>query len=273
MQKKIIVQLSDLHIKAPGVLSYGRVDTAKYLRDAVDAVLRLPQAPDAILLSGDLVDGGQDEEYAHLMTLLEPLRCPLYALPGNHDERAALRRAFNGPAHAYLAAPQPDAFIQYAVNLGGLRLVVLDTVVPWKGHGTLCPVRLAWLARTLNEDTRTPTIVAMHHPPFDTQIALMDSLGITQGREEFLRLIDEHPNVERIVCGHLHRPIQTRVANTLAMTAPSVAHQVALDLDPDSKGAFIMEPPAFLVHSWVPRMGLVTHQAYIGSFDGPYPFS
>jgi hypothetical protein len=33
-----------------------------------------------------------------------------------------------------------------------------------------------------------------------------------------------------------------------------------------------MEPPAFHLHCWIPGTGLVTHQAYIGDYPGPYPF-
>lgn len=79
--------------------------------------------------------------------------------------------------------------------------------------------------------------------------------------------------VEAVLCGHLHRPIQCRWADTIAMTAPSPAHQVALDLRQDDPGlGFTMEPPAILLHLWRPGPGLVSHTSYVGAFDGPHPF-
>ena len=33
-----------------------------------------------------------------------------------------------------------------------------------------------------------------------------------------------------------------------------------------------MEPPAFQLHLWSDDAGLISHTAYIGRFDGPYPF-
>ena len=33
-----------------------------------------------------------------------------------------------------------------------------------------------------------------------------------------------------------------------------------------------MEPPAYQLHQWHPDHGLVSHTAFIGDFDGPYPF-
>jgi Icc protein len=36
--KTLVAQLTDLHIREPGRLAYGRLDTAPYLRAAVQAV-------------------------------------------------------------------------------------------------------------------------------------------------------------------------------------------------------------------------------------------
>jgi hypothetical protein len=58
----------------------------------------------------------------------------------------------------------------------------------------------------------------------------------------------------------------------LASTAPSTAHQVALDLEEEPL-AFTMEPPACHLHVWSAETGLVSHTSYIGDFDGPYLFA
>jgi Icc protein len=54
--------------------------------------------------------------------------------------------------------------------------------------------------------------------------------------------------------------------------ALGIVHQVSLDLCPGTPARFAMEPPAFHLHHWIPDTGLVTHQAYIGDYPGPYPF-
>ena len=61
-----IAQISDLHIKPPGKLSYRVVDCAAMLARCVDEILRLPQRPDVLVVTGDLVDFGRVEEYRHL---------------------------------------------------------------------------------------------------------------------------------------------------------------------------------------------------------------
>ena len=86
----ILCQISDLHIKPERKLAYGVVDTATMLERCVAQIGRLPQRPDAVIATGDLVDGGTLAEYALLRELLSPLTMPLYLMPGNHDERQAI---------------------------------------------------------------------------------------------------------------------------------------------------------------------------------------
>ena len=130
-----LVQLTDLHIREPGRLAYGRIDTAPYLERAVQSVLALRQPPDAVVVTGDLTDFGRAAEYEHLARLLAPLNMPVYLMPGNHDDRDQLRRSF--PSHAYLGTgADTDGFIQYSVRVGPLRLLTLDTCVPGASHGS-----------------------------------------------------------------------------------------------------------------------------------------
>ena len=263
----LLAQVSDLHIKAAGRLSYRVVDTAEMLRACIGHLLGLPQRPDAVAFTGDLTDFGRPEENAVLRSLLAPLPMPVYLIPGNHDARDALRAAF--PDHDYLF--QSPEFVQYAIEEHPLRILAIDTVVPGEGRGELCDERLAWLDGKLAERPQSPTAVLMHHPPFTTFIGHMDRQGLT-GAEELAGVIRRHPQVERLLCGHLHRPIETRFAGTIASTAPSPAHQVVLDLAEDAASQFAMEPPGYQIHAFTPETGIVTHTAFIGSFRGPYPF-
>ena len=103
----IIAQLTDTHIRPPGRLAYGLVDTAGHLEAAI-ALLANPPAPiDAVIVTGDLVDFGTDEEYAHFRQLVAPLSLPIHPIPGNHDERAAFRRAFADRIDLPPAGPSP----------------------------------------------------------------------------------------------------------------------------------------------------------------------
>ena len=263
----LIAQLSDPHIKSPGQLLYDRVDTAGYLERAVAHVLKLDPLPDVVVMTGDLVDGGKPEEYAHLRRLIAPLPMPVYVIPGNHDAREPLRAAFADKG--YFPA---SGFLQYAVEGWPIRLIALDTLVEGKGHGELCAERLAWLEARLGEQPDKPTMLFMHHPPFDCGIETCDKSRLLDGADRLAALVRRHGNIERATCGHVHRPIQVRWAGTMASIAPSTAHQATLDLHEHSRLTMMMEPPAIALHQWRPGTGLVTHVSYVGEFDGPKPF-
>ncbi len=266
----LLAQITDLHIKAGGKLSYRMVDTAGALQRCIDTLLAAPQRPDAVIVTGDLVDFGAEEEYRFLRGILQRLPMPVRLLPGNHDHRATLRRVFAD--HDYLcAAGDGDAPIHYSVEAGPLRLVAFDCTVPGMPGGRVDPAALPWLEAALSAEPERPTLLMLHHPPFYTGIGHMDQQGLADAAL-LEAVVRRHPQIERVLCGHLHRHIVRRFGGTLAMTAPGPAHQVTLDLDPQAASRFRMEPPGYLLHWWHPAHGLVTHAAVIGEFGADHPF-
>ena len=255
-----LAQVSDCHVGA----TWGPGDPFAGLKAAIAAIAALEDPIDALLISGDVSDNGVDDEYEQAVGVVGSLGVPVYALPGNHDHSERLR--------SHLGCPGSDgSSVQYAVDLGDLRLLALDTTLPSHYDGALGPERLAWLERTLGGAPDTPTLLAMHHPPFATGIAHMDRIGLADAAP-FAALVRRHPQIERVLAGHLHRPIQARWAGTLASTAPAPCHQVVLDLDPDGEAAFVMEPPGYQLHHYTPGVGLVSHTVTLGRYPGPYPF-
>ncbi|MBU3654190.1 MAG: phosphodiesterase, partial [Limnohabitans sp.] len=213
----LIAQFSDTHIKPEGHLAYSVVDTHQMLAQAIDHLLHLPQQPDVMVISGDLVDAGSVIEYERLAALLARLPMPVLMVPGNHDDRDNMRQVFRD--HPGIST---QGFWQFALQHDGwpVRIVGLDTVMPGDSAGSLCDERLSWLESVLTQAPDTPTLMVMHHPPFITGIGHMDDIGLEK-RHAFARLIEQHPQIERIVCGHLHRHIHTQVAGRSTLTCPS----------------------------------------------------
>src|SRR5262245_4345985 len=150
----MLVQFSDPHIGA----TWADADPVAGLRISVDAVSRvLDGRPDAVLISGDLADNAADGEYATVRALVAQLRAPMHVLAGNHDERDTLRRHFDLPG-------EPGTALQYSVDLGPLRLVVLDSTRPGAARGELDGERIAWLDAELHAAPERPTLLALHHP-------------------------------------------------------------------------------------------------------------
>ena len=264
-----LVQLTDLHLRPEGMPAYRVAETNMLTERAMRAVANLRPKPDAIVVSGDLTDNGLIEEYRMLAGMLRRYLAgtPVYLIPGNHDRRETLRAELAG----WPGVGADPEFVQYAVDELPVRLVMLDTVVPGHGHGLLCERRLAWLEETLAAVPHKPTMIVMHHPPFVCGIAHMDAINL-RNSETFAAVVARHPQVERILCGHHHRPVTARVAHAIASIAPSVAHQVELDLHGGEQGFFVMEPASFQIHLWNTTDGIVSHTAFVEAFPGPYPF-
>jgi 3',5'-cyclic AMP phosphodiesterase CpdA len=259
----LVAQLSDLHVVEAGEQLFGRIDTERFLVEAIATVESLDPRPDLVLISGDLVNEGRTEQYRNLRRLLAALTVPVRLMCGNHDDPDHLREVF--PDHDYLGTSGSSDFV---VDLAPLRIVALDTRVAGAPRGDLNSEQLAWLDERLAEASDGPCVVAMHHPPFATGIGHMDAMGLAPAAAAGLaEVVARHPHVERVVCGHLHRSITRRFAGTVAMTVPSCAHAVALDLrDGTPEGASDFEPPSVALHHWHPEHGLVTHLLPIGDF-------
>jgi Icc protein len=265
----LIAQISDLHIKPPGQLAYGRVDTAKALERCVATLNAFKPAPDFVVISGDLADTPTAEEYEDLKRLIAPLTLPFAGIPGNHDSRDMMRAAFPQSAYAFPSGP-----LDQKVEIDALDLLLLDSSVPGKPHGELDAPTLQWLDATLASSANRPALLFLHHPPFVTGIGHMDRQNL-HNAGELASVVRRHPRVQLIATGHVHRAALTMFAGTPCTICPAPNHAVDLDLAELREPSFKVEQPAFHLHTWFPGEGfgnLVTHQVPIGEFDGPHPF-
>jgi 3',5'-cyclic AMP phosphodiesterase CpdA len=262
----LIAQITDLHISTPGSDNDRHSRTAEHLERAVAHLNGLSPRPDLVLATGDLVERGEPEEYARLRAILDGLAMPLYVIPGNHDARGPLARAFADAGYL----PGDGGFLHYTIEGWPVRLIGLDTHVPGAPGGLLCAERLAWLDARLGEGRDRPTVVFMHHPPFTTGMRAMDAMGL-EGKGELAAVIGRHAQVERVLCGHVHRPMTRRFGGTVASTCPATAHQLALDLAAEPRVAVVMEPPAWMLDLWLGRVeGLVCQVSVIGGERPPF---
>lgn len=267
----LIAQITDLHITRENEVLSGRVDTRQAFSLCMDRLAGLTPQPDVLLISGDLTETATKEEYDFLVAALEKLGFPKYVVPGNHDDRAAMRTAFTG-----MAEGEGDTPFCYSVdeNHWPLFLIGLDSTVPKRSEGAVCPSRLAWLEQEMQKATpERPALIFMHHPPFQTGIAPMDACGIFEGLSAFRDLVAAYSDrIAGIICGHVHRVIHSTIAGVPVLLAPSSAHQITLDLRKEAPLSFTMEPAKIALHSWRGDNGLVSHYAYVDEFAGPYPF-
>lgn len=263
----LLAQITDPHIKANRSIAYGHVDTAAFLEAVVNHINAFRPKIDAVIVTGDITDMGDSAAYDAARPIFKRLTMPWYVIPGNHDDRTNLRAAFCD--HAYLK-PGGD-FIHYAIDAHPLRLVGLDTTVAGQPYGFLCRERLDWLDTTLRLEPEKPTLVYMHHPPFDTGIRHMDVQKL-RNPDGLLSVLTKHPQVRHIACGHVHRAVETTLKGIGASIGPNGAHCVTLDFDPTAPPTFTMEPPAIRIFQLSDAGEIVCHTSHIGAFGGSRPF-
>jgi 3',5'-cyclic AMP phosphodiesterase CpdA len=262
----LIAQISDTHIVPPGQRLAGRLDSAERLAQAVRTIQALDLRPDCVLATGDLTDRGEPEAYAVLRHTLAALPMPVYAIPGNHDRREPMRQAF---ADCNWMPSKPGAPLCYRVHLQALTLIALDTLVEGEDYGQLGAGQLAWLDARLHEAAAQPVVIMLHHPPVASGIAAMDSMQLRDS-DRFGAIVSRHGNIERILCGHLHRSMHLRWQGSVVSVPSSTVEQVRLTFAPDAPLASIQEPPGLQLHYWIDGQGLVTHNVPIGEFAGPF---
>lgn len=234
----LLVQLSDPHVGADWI----DADPLERFAAAVESVRAMPQPPDAVLVSGDLTEHGADAECAAVRETLATLDVPFHVLPGNHDVREPIRRHFELPGEA-------DEPIQYAVDLGPLRLVVLDTTIPGEDAGALDAERLGWLDATLAQAPDALTVIAMHHPPLVSGVPALDRIALALADQRALGdVVERHAQVQRLVAGHVHRVMAGQLAGRAALTVPSTYVQTELDFSLEEI-ELADEPAGFGVHA------------------------
>jgi 3',5'-cyclic-AMP phosphodiesterase len=251
----ILAQISDVHLRLDG----DGGASARALEAAVRSIAALEPAPQALLVSGDLVDTGSAREYQRAHELLSPLSMPIHLVAGNHDERQQL--------HEHFGVPAADGLIQYTTGVGPLRLVVCDTMLPGRNEGSFGPDRMAWLEAALTADGETPTILAMHHPPLVTGIRVIDELGMPAADQRALAdLIGRSPQVRRIVTGHVHRALTGALAGCVVYVCPSVTFQLHLAASLSGRLRLVREPACFGLH--VASGGdLTSHTQPVGDYQ------
>lgn len=252
----IIVQLSDLHLRADG--RYPRHDAGDTLATAVGVINRMRPRPDAVLFTGDILDRST-RDYGLVRPLLDGLDVPLLPLPGNHDDAEAFRAAFADR----LACAPGTSDLAHACSDG--LVIGLDSNGPG-GSATIEAAQCEWLEAVLR-DSAGPVLIGLHHPPFRTGMPRYDDAPFP-GADALMRLLARHAARVRLVAGHTHRPLQGVVDGIAVSTAPPLGYTLALALVPDAPHAHTPEAPALQIHHLDAR-GAITHSLALAPRAAP----
>lgn len=237
---KKLLFLTDLHICAPGERIVG-LDPIARARAALEAALGAHPDAAALILLGDLTHHGRADEYAALASLLADVPIPVVPMLGNHDRRDAFLAGFpDAPRSA-------GGFVQHILDIGAHRVITLDSLdgPPYpEGHhaGRLCPQRMQFLSDALAAHSG-PTLVCVHHPPFDTGIRGMDAIKLADGAALLDRLA-AHGRCH-LICGHIHKTISGNHRRVPWTIFKSPCHQAVFDQQSANAHLSTDEPGAY----------------------------
>jgi 3',5'-cyclic AMP phosphodiesterase CpdA len=245
----LVAQVTDLHIgfdrDNPHELNVRRLNMV------IDELNEMRPKPSLLLVTGDLVESADDlDAYRHMKSLIARWEGPVVWALGNHDSRENFRTVLPE------VPTDPNGFIQYEVDHGDVRWIVLDTLDSGRHGGMVCEQRADWLEERLKERTDTPTIIVLHHPPVDTGIDWMSALSCEAWVQRLEAVLEPAKQVVALIAGHVHRPIATSFAGKPLAVCCSTAPWVALNLedidpkDPDGRALILGDAPAYALHYW-----------------------
>lgn len=228
MSRFVVAHLSDCHIGATE-------DAPARLRRALDHVAACRPAPDVVLLSGDVADHGSEAEYRVAAELLDTVTLPLVVCPGNHDVRARFEDRI-GPAESVL-------------DVGGYRIVALNSLVDAPegeriDHGELGAESLRLLDEALADGRQT--FVALHHPPVDLHVDLMDPIKLADP-EPLAEVLVRHGSAEALLVGHAHTAAASRFAGLPVLVGGGLVSTIPLDAE-DLPRVDYGQPPTIAWH-------------------------
>ncbi|MFT4174066.1 MAG: phosphodiesterase [Rhodocyclaceae bacterium] len=231
-----IIQISDLHLVAPGATLFGQ-DPLAHLHACIAHINARHADADLVVLSGDLTDTGDISAYTALRDALGGLHVPWRAMVGNHDHRERFLDVF------------PDSrdeagFVQSLIDMQHGRIVLLDTLDQGQVAGHLCARRLAWLDEALERSTGWPVYIFAHHPPFKLGMPAIDACRLRDADALYTQCL-LHGGVRHIFAGHVHRPVAGTWRGIPFSAVKGTHHQAALQFS--DRFVTRMEPPGCAV--------------------------
>lgn len=261
-----LIQISDCHVVSAPKLVSGRLDTRLLLARAVDRIsadLEKIGPVDGVVVTGDISDDGSIDSYETFLSVMEPIGVPVFLIPGNHDKRESMFEVFGAPVQG-----QSEKF-QWVRRFDDMQLIGLDTVVPKSGGGAIDAVTLDFLSETLSESPEVPTLIALHHPPFNSGVGFMDAIGL-RGFDELREALGQSRAEIRLICGHLHMLVAASLGQHIAISSPATCSSFDTDYRDVAPVGFTTRPGGYMIHEWCDGFRSTCIPLVDGT--GPHPF-
>lgn len=243
-----LVHFTDTHLSGDAAATIRGVASFPAARAALaDSQLRYPQ-PDAILLTGDLV---QDDPagYRLIRQVFGGSKAPVLCLAGNHDLPDHMRAELS-------AAPFK---VGGEAEFGRWLVVMLDTWVDRSAGGRIGPDQLAHLRGVLNTHRNHHVLICLHHHPIEMRSRWLDTVGL-EDAADFLNIVRTHSNVRGVLWGHVHQSLDSFVHGVRFMASPATCAQF---VPHSAEFALDNRPPGYRVLELLPDGTIATEVVWL----------
>ncbi|MBO0452411.1 metallophosphoesterase family protein [Candidatus Enterococcus murrayae] len=168
---------------------------------------------DLVIISGDLTEDGEVEDYRYLRDWLKNFLgdTKVVVTLGNHDIKEHFRVGWcNEPASA-----EPYNQVEY---LPDFTVIAFDNSCYGHADGIVDEQQFQWLEKTLEREKNQPIVLVTHHH----LLAHQSSIPEWPGAERFLQLIAPY-NISCILNGHTHHTFNDDIAGIPYFTVSSMS--------------------------------------------------
>lgn len=211
----VLLHLTDTHLHATADSRMRGVTTYRTLLAVLESVRRDPRwPPDAVVVTGDIVQDESRAGYERFRDALAPLGAPVLCIPGNHDDPSLMQSVLG----------KPPFQVGGQFRAGAWTMVLLSTFAAGDDGGVLGPDGLAMLGAALTENATRHVLICMHHHPLPMGSAWLDGVGLRDA-PEFLDIVDQARQVKGVLWGHVHQVSDRMRGHVRFLSTPSTCAQ------------------------------------------------
>ncbi len=210
-----LVQISDCHLfDDTQKTGYGDINPYQTLSRVLDDIRE--SDCDGVIVTGDISEDDSHASYGHFMLLMEEKlgELPWKMIPGNHDNN----EHFDALSERHLIAGDPWVFGKWCIH-------GLDSRTQ-TSHGNVNETQLMATTSALAQYTSKNHLVCVHHHLTDTQ-SWMEKHDMTNAGD-ILDWLEDQPQLQHIIHGHVHHPLESVHKGNALYAAPATAWQYAL---------------------------------------------
>lgn len=165
--------------------------------------IRNKQEIDLLIISGDLTDDGEAEDYRFLKQVIQEIIGDIKVIVtlGNHD----IKRQFREGWLKEISSDEPYNLIE---TFEDFHVISFDSAIYGNSNGQVSKNQMKWLDQALERTQDKPVIVVTHHHLLEQQSSIP---SLPEGKQVLDKL--QGNNILCILSGHTHHAYKTKVEN------------------------------------------------------------